>query len=94
MSDGERIPTFIPPANQFAQKVAAMTGGTPMSMVTEILFDVPRTAHILGGCPMGDSSHGVVDRRNRVFGYHNLYIWTGRSSRRTSGSTRASRFAR
>ena len=23
-----------------------------MSMVTEILFDVPGTAHILGGCPM------------------------------------------
>ena len=57
-----RIPTYIPRANEFAQIVAKMTGGTPMSMVTEILFDVPGTAHILGGCPMAGTR---VDRRGR-----------------------------
>ena len=47
-------------------------------MVTEILFDVPGTAHILGGCAMGGSrDHGVVDHRNRVFGYRNLYVCDG-----------------
>ena len=49
-----------------------------MSMVTEILFDVPGTAHILGGCPMAASpAEGVVDARNRLFGYRNLYVCDG-----------------
>ncbi len=74
-SYGRRIPTFIPQANQFARKLAQAIGGTPMSMVTEILFDVPGTAHILGGCPMAASADdGVVDSRNRLFGYRNLYV--------------------
>jgi cholesterol oxidase len=77
-SYGRRIPTFIPQANQFARKLARAIGGTPMSMVTEILFDVPGTAHILGGCPMAASAdNGVVDSRNRLFGYRNLYVCDG-----------------
>jgi cholesterol oxidase len=51
VSQGQKIPTFIPQANEFARKAAQLIGGTPMSMVTEILFNVPGTAHILGGCP-------------------------------------------
>ncbi|HWC97659.1 MAG TPA: GMC family oxidoreductase [Candidatus Sulfopaludibacter sp.] len=78
MSHGNRIPTYIPRANDFARKVARMIGGTAMSMVTEILFDVPGTAHILGGCPMAASrAQGVVDDRHRLFGYRNLYICDG-----------------
>jgi cholesterol oxidase len=78
MSRGKKIPTFIPQANDFAAKVAQLTGGTPMSMLTEILFDVPGTAHILGGCPMADSAeHGVVDHRSRVFGYRDMYVCDG-----------------
>ena len=78
MSYGNRIPTHIPQANEFAQKLAALSGGTAMSMVTEILFDVPGTAHVLGGCPMGASpSEGVVDRDNRLFGYRNAYVCDG-----------------
>jgi cholesterol oxidase len=77
-SHGQRIPTFIPQANEFAGKLATAIGGTPMSMVTEILFDVPGTAHILGGCPMAASAEqGVVDARNRLFGYRNLYVCDG-----------------
>jgi cholesterol oxidase len=78
VSRGERIPTFIPQANEFAGKIAEMVGGTPMSMTTEILFDMPGTAHILGGCTMADSpANGVVDHRNRVFGYRNMYVCDG-----------------
>lgn len=77
-SHGRRIPTFIPQANDFARKLAQAIGGTPMSMLTEILFDVPGTAHILGGCPMADSTErGVVDSRHRLFGYRNLYVCDG-----------------
>lgn len=77
-SHGRRIPTFIPKANEFARRTAALAGGTPMSMVTEILFDAPGTAHILGGCTIGRSAaEGVVDQRQRVFGYRNLYVCDG-----------------
>jgi cholesterol oxidase len=44
MSCGERAPTSIPKANGFARAIAALTGGVTVSMVTEILFDVPATA--------------------------------------------------
>jgi len=78
ISEGERIPTFIPQANDFARRAAALMGGKPMSMLTEVLFDIPGTAHILGGCAIGTSpADGVVDRRNRVFGYRNLYVCDG-----------------
>ena len=78
VTSGSRTPTFIPQANDFARKIAQMIGGTPMSMITEILFDIPSTAHILGGCPMaGSSAQGVVDRQNRVFGYKNMYVCDG-----------------
>lgn len=77
-SQGKKIPTFIPQANEFARKAASLIGGTPMSMVTEILLNVPGTAHILGGCPMaGSRQEGVVDQRNRVFGYKHMYVCDG-----------------
>jgi cholesterol oxidase len=77
-SYGPRIPPFIPQANEFASKAAALIGGTPMSMATEVFFDAPGTAHVLGGCPMGSSpAQGVVDHRHRVFGYKNMYICDG-----------------
>jgi len=78
MSRGARVPTFIPRANEYARTIAGLTGGMPMSMLTEILFDVPTTAHILGGCPIGFSpSTGVVDARQRLFGYRNAYVCDG-----------------
>ncbi len=78
VSRGKRIPTFIPIANEFAEKFAHQVGGAPMSMLPEILFDVPGTAHCLGGCVIAASPmEGVVDSRHRVFGYRNMYICDG-----------------
>lgn len=78
MSCGLRVPTAIPRANDFARAMASITGGAPMSMLTEVLFDVPGTAHILGGCGMGATADtGVVDSRHRVFGYRNLLVVDG-----------------
>lgn len=77
-SSGKKIPAFIPEANRFAEKLAKMSGGSAMSMVTEILFNIPSTAHILGGCVMGRSAEeGVIDHRQRVFNYKNMYICDG-----------------
>jgi len=78
VSRGNKVPTYIPRANQFAEKFAQLTGGFPMSMLPEILFDVPGTAHCIGGCVIADSStNGVVDSRHRVFGYRKMYICDG-----------------
>jgi len=75
---GKAIPTFIPQANDFAIKVAEATGGVPMTSITEILFDIPMTAHCMGGAAMArDRNDGVCDGRNRVFGYSNMYICDG-----------------
>jgi len=42
-------PTFLPVANDIAQRLADRTGGTAQSWLTEALFNMPITAHILGG---------------------------------------------
>jgi cholesterol oxidase len=78
VSRGDKVPTYIPKANEFAEKFARMTGGSAMSMLPEILFDVPGTAHCLGGCVIAESAaNGVVDDRHRVFGYQNMYVCDG-----------------
>jgi cholesterol oxidase len=78
VSRGQRIPTFIPAANQFAQIFAKISGGTAMSMLPEILFNIPATAHCLGGAVIGSSrENGVIDHRHRVFGYTNMYVCDG-----------------
>ena len=78
VSRGRKVPTYIPKANQFARKFAEVAGGTAMSMLPEILFDIPGTAHCIGGCVIaGSSDRGVVDERHRVFGYQNMYICDG-----------------
>ncbi|HXZ79486.1 MAG TPA: GMC family oxidoreductase [Terriglobales bacterium] len=78
VSYGKKVPTFIPQANQFAEQFARLTGGTAMSMLPEVLFNVPSTAHCIGGCAIADSRQtGVVDRQHRVFGYRNMYVCDG-----------------
>ncbi len=77
-SHGQRIPTNIPHANAFAEKAAAKMGGIAITSSTEILFDLPMTAHCIGGCVMGkDADAGVIDAQHRVYGYPNLYIVDG-----------------
>jgi len=78
VSHGQKVPTFIPQANEFAKKFAEVAGGTAMSTLPEILFDVPGTAHCIGGCVIAESpARGVVDDRHRVFGYENMFICDG-----------------
>lgn len=77
-SRGQKVPTYIPRANEFAETFARLTGGTAMSMIPEILFNIPGTAHCLGGCVIARSpEQGVVDYRNRLFGYKNMYVCDG-----------------
>ena len=58
----------------FAQK----TNGVPMGSLGENLLNYPTTAHILGGCPVGESAvDGVVDVCLQVHNYPGLYIIDG-----------------
>jgi cholesterol oxidase len=71
-------PTFIPAANTAAAILADAMGGTAQSNLPEALFNVPATAHILGGAVIAaDPEHGVVDERQRAFGYRNLLVCDG-----------------
>ncbi|RHX88563.1 GMC family oxidoreductase [Leptospira stimsonii] len=75
---GEKIPTYIPIANEFARRLAKITNGVARSSINEALLDIPATAHILGGCNIAETpEEGVVDLQNRVFGYQNLRICDG-----------------
>jgi cholesterol oxidase len=75
---GQRPPSFIPAAHLVARRLAEKTNAVPMASITESLFDVPLTAHILGGCPMGrDQTEGVIDRDHQIFGYPGLYVCDG-----------------
>ncbi len=77
--DAERPnPTFIPVANEAAEWFAKKTGGIAQSSTTEALFNIPSTAHILGGAVIApDAGQGVVDSDQRVFGYENLLVCDG-----------------
>jgi len=71
-------PTFIPIANRAAEWFAKRTGGIAQSSVTEALFNIPTTAHILGGAVIApDPERGVVDAHQHVFGYENLLVCDG-----------------
>jgi cholesterol oxidase len=71
-------PTYLPAAGKVAEWFAKRTGGVAQSGITESSLNIPTTAHILGGAVIGaDREHGVVDSRNRVFGYENLMVCDG-----------------
>jgi cholesterol oxidase len=71
-------PTYIPVANEAARWWAQRTGGRATSSNFEAIFNIPTTAHILGGAVIGpDAEHGVVDGDNRAYGYENLLVCDG-----------------
>ncbi len=75
---GRPTPTYIPIANEAAKVAAETMGGDPGSTFNEALFDIPLTAHILGGAPVGATvAEGVIDPYHRVFGYEGLHVVDG-----------------
>jgi len=75
---GQKVPSFIPIGQEALYRYAKKVNGVPHNAVTEIMFGLASTAHILGGCPMGKSKEdGVVDENFNVHGYSNFYILDG-----------------
>jgi len=78
LDTGKAPTSALPMANELAQRFAEKTQGTVQKLASESLLGITSTAHILGGCCMGDSSEtGVIDSKNRVFGYENMYVCDG-----------------
>jgi cholesterol oxidase len=76
--EGQKVPTYIPKANEIAQRMAERMGGDARSMLLEVVGNRSSTAHILGGAIMGRTPEdGVCDELGRVFGYQNMYVCDG-----------------
>ncbi|WP_043651585.1 GMC oxidoreductase [Nocardia thailandica] len=74
---GEPNPTWIPAGNDVTRRVAEKIGGVAGGTWGEV-FNVPLTAHFLGGAAIGaDRSRGVIDGYHRVFGYPTLSVVDG-----------------
>jgi cholesterol oxidase len=74
---GEPNPVWIPSAHRAARLLGEQIGGTAYGAWTD-LFNIPLTAHFLGGAAIGDSAAtGVVDPYHRVYGYQGLHIVDG-----------------
>ncbi len=74
---GEPNPTWIPVGNEFTRRMAEKVGGIAGGTWGE-LFNIPLTAHFLGGAAIGaDAEHGVIDPYQRVYNYPTLYVADG-----------------
>ncbi len=78
MDSGPAPTAFNPKAQELAHEVEKIVNGKAMVMITETLFGIPTTAHILGGACMGkDAASGVIDKDNNVFNYKNMMVCDG-----------------
>jgi cholesterol oxidase len=74
---GEPNPTWIPIAHDITKRFAKKIDGDPQGSFADP-FNIPATAHYIGGCVIGTSpEEGVVDPYQRVFGYPGLHIADG-----------------
>jgi cholesterol oxidase len=74
---GQPNPTWIPVGNEVTRRIAEKIDGVAGGTWGE-LFNIPLTAHFLGGAAIGDSpEHGVIDPYQRVYGYPTLSVMDG-----------------
>lgn len=75
---GYEINAQVAGSHALARDFARRTNGIPMGSLGENLLNLPTTAHILGGAPLGkDASQGVVDEKFEIHNYPGLYIIDG-----------------
>lgn len=76
--DGDGVPARIETGHLITRAFAEAVDGVPADSVAESLLNLPITAHILGGCPMGrNADEGVVDVNCQAHGYPGLYVVDG-----------------
>ncbi len=73
-----KVPAYIPVGQEVMKRYAEKVNGIAQNVIPEIVLNMPMTAHILGGCPIGESTdNGVVNDRFEVHNYPNMYILDG-----------------
>lgn len=74
---GAPNPTWIPVGNEVTRRIAKKIDGVAGGTWGE-LFNIPLTAHFLGGAAIGDSPEtGVIDPYQRVYNYPTLHVMDG-----------------
>ncbi|ULE33747.1 GMC oxidoreductase [Mycobacterium sp. IDR2000157661] len=74
---GAPNPTWIPVGNEVTRRIAEKIDGVAGGTWGE-LFNIPLTAHFLGGAAIGESPEcGVIDPYHRVYGYPTLSVHDG-----------------
>jgi cholesterol oxidase len=74
---GEPNPRWIPAGHQAVRRMAKRIGGFAAGGWNDV-FDIPMTAHFLGGVVIGDSpDSGVIDPYHRVYGHPGLHVVDG-----------------
>ncbi|GAA4757235.1 GMC family oxidoreductase [Gordonia alkaliphila] len=77
---GEPNPTWIPKGNEANQRAADLLPGGMAGGTWGDIFNMPLTAHYLGGCVISDDpANGVIDPYHRVWNYPTLHITDGAS---------------
>ncbi|MCX6078443.1 MAG: FAD-dependent oxidoreductase [Chloroflexi bacterium] len=75
---GYEINAQVKGSHELARDFAGRTNGVPMGSLGENLLNLPTTAHILGGAPLGkDANEGVVDEKFEIHNYPGLFIIDG-----------------
>jgi cholesterol oxidase len=75
---GFKIHAQVQGSHKLTREFANRTDGIALGSLGENLLNLPTTAHILGGAPMGKSpEEGVVDENFAVHNYPGLYIIDG-----------------
>ena len=78
--EGEPNPSWIPEGNEATRRGAAHFDKAVAGGVWPEVFNIPLTAHFLGGCTISDSPEtGVVDPYHRVWGYPSMFVTDGSS---------------
>ena len=75
---GAPNPTWIPVANEVGPPDGRDASAAPPGGNIGEPFNMPLTAHFIGGCAIGDSpENGVVDPYQRVYGHPGLHVADG-----------------
>lgn len=74
----KKAPSYIALGHEVARRLAQKMNGFPLSLLPEALLNASTTAHLLGGCCMGETHReGVVGFNGEIHGYPNLYVADG-----------------
>jgi len=73
-----QISARVDAGHDVTREFAKRINGVPLGSVTENVFNLPTTAHILGGAPIGlNAEEGVVNENFEVHNYPGMFIIDG-----------------